>query len=68
MHGTHGTRVSRNVAFDITGHCFYLEDGVEERNMFEYNLATHIHFLTGGRTPDGLLEGLNDEEACVIGS
>lgn len=27
----------------VHGHCYYLEDGVEERNTFERNLAAHIH-------------------------
>ena len=43
VHGTHGLRVERNVAFNATGFCYYLEDGVEERNEFRHNLAAHIH-------------------------
>ncbi len=43
IHGTNGSRISRNVAYNVHGHCFYLEDGVEEENTFEYNLAAHIH-------------------------
>lgn len=39
IHGTNDTRISRNTAFDVRGHCFYLEDGVEENNLFEYNFA-----------------------------
>ena len=30
------------MAFNVSGHCYYLEDGVEEHNNFEYNLAVHI--------------------------
>jgi hypothetical protein len=30
IHGTNGVTVSENVAFDVTGFCYYLEDGVEE--------------------------------------
>ncbi|KAJ3282588.1 Fibrocystin-L [Rhizoclosmatium sp. JEL0117] len=37
--------VSNNVAYDITGNCFYIEDGIEEDNVFAFNLASHIHFL-----------------------
>jgi hypothetical protein len=37
--------VSENVAYDVTGFCYYLEDGIEERNTFSYNLAAHIHFI-----------------------
>ena len=42
VHGTNSTRLSRNVAFNATGMCFYIEDGVEENNLFEYNLAAHV--------------------------
>jgi hypothetical protein len=43
IHGTHDVNVSRNVAYDVEGHCFYLEDGVEERNTFAFNLAALVH-------------------------
>jgi len=43
VHGTNGTRVSRNVAFDAIGMCFYLEGGNEERNVIEHNLGAHVH-------------------------
>jgi len=43
VHGTNGTRVSRNVAFDAIGHCYYLEGGNEERNVIEHNLGAHVH-------------------------
>ena len=29
----------------MTGYCYYLEDGVEEHNRLEHNLAAHVHFL-----------------------
>ena len=29
----------------MTGYCYYLEDGVEEGNLIEFNLAAHVHFL-----------------------
>ena len=38
-------QVSNNVAYDVIGHCFYLEDGVEELNTISYNLAAHIHWM-----------------------
>eukprot|EP00039_Didymoeca_costata_P010556 m.142342 g.142342 ORF g.142342 m.142342 type:complete len:1233 (-) comp14877_c0_seq4:243-3941(-) len=41
LHGTNNIEVTRNVAFNIWGHCYYLEDGVEERNTITYNLAVH---------------------------
>ena len=43
IHGTHGTLVSENVAYDVSGYCYYLEDGVEEDNTLSFNLAAHIH-------------------------
>lgn len=42
VHGTNNTRLSRNVAFNITGMAVYIEDGVEENNIFEYNLVSFI--------------------------
>lgn len=32
-----------NVAFHVDGSCFYLEDGVEEHNWLEHNIAAYIH-------------------------
>ena len=43
IHGTHNIFVSENVAFDVTGFCYYLEDGVEEDNTISFNLAAHVH-------------------------
>ena len=34
VHGTSYATVSQNVAYDVIGYCYYLEDGVEERNYF----------------------------------
>lgn len=45
IHGTNGISVSENVAYDVTGFCYYLEDGVEERNTLSFNLAAHVHFI-----------------------
>ena len=42
VHGTNYTRVSRSVAYNVKGMSFYLEDGVEENNVFEYNLAAFV--------------------------
>lgn len=33
VHGTNGALVKDNVGFDVNGHCFYVEDGVEEGNQ-----------------------------------
>jgi len=45
LHGTNGMVVSENVAYDVTGYCYYLEDGVEEYNTISFNLAAFIHML-----------------------
>ena len=45
IHGSHNTTVSENVAFDIIGHCYYLEDGVEEDNTISFNLASLVHII-----------------------
>lgn len=42
VHGTNGVRVVNNICHDITGHAFFLEDGVERDNVFEGNLALKI--------------------------
>ena len=47
VHGTNRSLVSTTVAYDAVGHCYYLEDGVEEYNTFEYNLAAHVHWIGG---------------------
>jgi hypothetical protein len=45
IHATHDTTVLRNVAYNTVGHCYYLEEGVEENNTLSYNLAVHIRCL-----------------------
>jgi hypothetical protein len=52
IHGTDATQVSENVAYDVTGYCYYLEDGVEQENRIEFNLGAHIHSL-GDEPPWG---------------
>jgi len=59
IHGTNKTQVENNVAFDAIGHCYYLEDGVEERNTLKWNLASHIHVI-GGAPPWGGAQFIND--------
>jgi len=53
IHGTNGVLVSENVAFDVIGYCYYLEDGVEENNTLSYNLAAHIHMIGTPATGSG---------------
>src|SRR5690606_18323558 len=39
VHGTNSLRVENNVTYNIVGHCFLLEDGIEHGNEFVRNLA-----------------------------
>jgi hypothetical protein len=41
LHATDNVRVEANVAFNVTGHCFALESGLEQRNVFEDNLSVY---------------------------
>jgi hypothetical protein len=34
--------VTENVAFDVMGHTFFVEDGVETNNYYDHNLAMNI--------------------------
>jgi hypothetical protein len=52
IHATDLVQVSENVAYDITGFCYYLEEGVEQENRIEFNLGAHIH-LIGPEPPSG---------------
>lgn len=45
IHGTSGARLSENTAYNAIGHCYFLEDGVEEDNIIEYNQAAFVHAL-----------------------
>ena len=42
IHGTSGALVNENIAFNVTGNCIYIEDGVEEDNVFSYNLVSFV--------------------------
>jgi cell migration-inducing and hyaluronan-binding protein len=42
VHGTNFVRVENNVTYNIVGHCFFLEDGIEHGNEFVKNLAIQI--------------------------
>jgi hypothetical protein len=52
IHGTNQAYVARNTAYHISGHCYYLEDGVEENNTFEHNFAGYIHMIGPITNPD----------------
>ncbi|MDQ3230657.1 MAG: G8 domain-containing protein, partial [Pseudobdellovibrionaceae bacterium] len=57
VHGSDNGVVSRNVAFDVFGHCYYLEDGTEVGNEFSYNLAARIKIM--GSTEEKSLKEIN---------
>jgi len=59
IHGTHNLTVTENVGYDVTGYCYYLEDGVEEDNTLSFNLAAHIHYLGTAPWGDGQQTSLN---------
>ena len=42
VHGTNDLRIENNVTYNIVGHCFFLEDGIEHGNEFVRNLAIQI--------------------------
>jgi G8 domain len=59
IHGTNNATISENVAFDVTGYCYYLEDGVEENNTLSFNLASFIHAIGPEPPGEGDGQGLN---------
>ena len=52
VHGTHNVLIQSNVAYDIMGGAFFLEDGVETGNIFEYNLAVMVKQSTSLQNDD----------------
>ncbi|KAJ8414994.1 hypothetical protein AAFF_G00025170 [Aldrovandia affinis] len=39
IHATNGLLIKDTVGYDTLGHCFFLEDGIEQRNTFFHNLG-----------------------------
>ncbi|XP_064421803.1 inactive cell surface hyaluronidase CEMIP2-like [Latimeria chalumnae] len=39
IHGTNGLLINDTIGYDTLGHCFFLEDGVKQRNTFYHNLG-----------------------------
>jgi len=46
LHQTSLVDIRSNVAFDVTGFAYYLEDGVEENNTLYYNLVANVHWIS----------------------
>ena len=74
VHGTHKATVSYNVAYNVDGSCYYLEDGVEENNQIMYNLGVKINTIGGaardsngqdGQTVDTRPEALQPADASA---
>jgi hypothetical protein len=47
VHATHFSRVANNVAYNVRGHTYFVEDGNEMFNVFENNLAAVTHCSEG---------------------
>lgn len=62
VHGSHGARVSANVAWRTSGHCFVLEDGIETENEFVANVGVATHALERAHT----LPGESDDEPATF--
>jgi hypothetical protein len=46
IHGTHNILVEHTVIYNIMGGAFFLEDGIETGNVFQYNLAVFVKSST----------------------
>ena len=42
VHGVSGLLVEHNVANDVMGHAFFIEDGIETGNTIQYNLGVAV--------------------------
>lgn len=71
IHGSSRVSISRNVAYDIIGHCLYLEDGVETFNVIEFNLHAHIHPIgmpAGAGSSSQFLDEVESSDSLAIPS
>lgn len=66
IHATHDTTVLRNVAWNTAGHCYYLEEGVEENNTISFNLAVHIRCIGPPMTGGGQRGEVFYEDATAL--
>ena len=60
IHGTQKATVDSNVAYDITGSGFYMEDGVEEDNVFSYNLIARVKSIDPPQYPYQYYDDIED--------
>jgi len=60
IHASNNINIESNVCYDIAGHAFYLEDGVERRNRFVRNLAIMVKAKeTGEHIGSDRMEGVS---------
>ena len=52
IHGAHYLRVQNNVAFETLGHTYFVEDGLETKNIITGNLAALTRELFVGLSTD----------------
>eukprot|EP01117_Protostelium_nocturnum_P017612 TRINITY_DN719_c0_g1_i4.p1 TRINITY_DN719_c0_g1~~TRINITY_DN719_c0_g1_i4.p1 ORF type:complete len:1277 (-),score=435.67 TRINITY_DN719_c0_g1_i4:179-4009(-) len=64
VHESHGVTIKNNVAYNTTGHCYFLEDGGEHMNVFENNLGAYVRPIGPFGSSDALLP--TDNRATVF--
>lgn len=42
LHNTHQVVIENNVVFDVMGGALFLEDGLEQQNVIQYNLFVYV--------------------------
>ena len=52
IHGVHYLRVQNNVAFETMGNTFFVEDGIETKNVITHNLGANTRQSFAGLTVD----------------
>ena len=73
IHGVHFLRVQNNVAFETRGHTFFVEDGLETKNVITDNLGANTRENFVGLTSDAtpatfwLVNGDNYVEGNIAG-
>jgi len=60
VHGSHNVYYKDNVGYEIFGHCFMIEDGIETGNIYKHNLAM------GVRVPNTIISGENDDHPSAF--
>ena len=52
IHGVHFLRITDNVAFEALGHTYFMEDGLESKNVITGNLGANTREMFTGLTSD----------------